>query len=546
MLQMDLIHYFLRFLYLRAIIAVFRRQAQCLFCTRTTRSCRRQALLEQSIIATKLYIPRLRPGLVVRPRLLERLNGGIHAHLTLIAAPAGFGKSTLLGQWIEQFSGDVAWLALDADDNDPIRFWTYLIAALRTRSTGIGTRSLALLETPQPQPLPTILAHLVNDLAQLPHDITLVLDDYHEISAEAIHESLAYLLDHQPPQLHLILATRVDPPLPLPRLRVRGELTELRSAELRFTETEAGAFFSQAMGLSLTSAQVKILESRTEGWIAGLQLAALSVREHPDVERFLAAFTGSHRYVVDYLAEEIFQQQPQTVQEFLLKTSILERLTADLCNAITEGTDSQSILEELEQTNLLLVPLDEQRRWFRYHQLLATFLRNRLLAQEQAALPPLHRRAAAWYQAQGMAAEAIFHLLAVEAWDEAAGLIERAVDDVLLRGETASAQRWLDSLPESIVQARPSLSITRAWLGVLYGEGGERDALIEAAVHSLRSASERDELSEQAYTQAQSHIEALQANQALLRGELERASNWPGKPWTISLRRMACCNRWCR
>ncbi|MBP7960478.1 MAG: AAA family ATPase, partial [Caldilineaceae bacterium] len=219
--------------------------------------------MEQSVIATKLYIPKLRPGLVMRPRLLERLNGGIHARLTLIAAPAGFGKSTLLSQWIEQFGGPVAWLALDPDDNDPIRFWTYAITALRTRLPEIGTQALGLLKTPQPTPLSTILAHLVNDLAQLPGEIVLVLDDYHEISAEPIHESLGYLLDHLPPQFHLILATRMDPPLPLPRLRVRGELTELRAADLRFSESEAGAFFSQAMGLSLTPAQVKTLESRT-------------------------------------------------------------------------------------------------------------------------------------------------------------------------------------------------------------------------------------------------------------------------------------------
>src|SRR5207237_1106683 len=332
------------------------------------------------ILATKLYLPRLRPNVVFRPRLLERLNEGVHRKLTLISAPAGFGKTTLVSEWVEGIERPTAWLSLDEGDNDPARFLAYLIAALQTIAATIGEGVLGVLQSPQPPPPEAILTALLNEITTLPDNFVLVLDDYHVIDAKPIDHTLTYLVEHLPPQMHLVIATREDPQLPLARLRARGQLTELRATDLRFTPSEAAEFLNQGMGLNLSAEDVTALEARTEGWIAGLQLAAISLQGHQDVTGFITSFTGSHHFVLDYLVEEVLQQQSESLQTFLLRTSILDRLCGSLCDAVllTPSGSGQANLEYLEHANLFLVPLDNERRWYRYHQLFADLLRQRL------------------------------------------------------------------------------------------------------------------------------------------------------------------------
>jgi LuxR family maltose regulon positive regulatory protein len=330
------------------------------------------------ILATKLYIPPLRPNVVIRPRLLERLNEGLHRKLTLISAPAGFGKTTLVSEWVEGIERPAAWLSLDEGDNDPARFLTYLVAALQTIAATIGEGVSGVLHSPQPPPTEAILTALLNDIATISDHFVLVLDDYHVLDAKPIDHALTFLLEHLPPQMHLVIATREDPQLPLARLRARGQLTELRATDLRFTLSEAAGFLNQGMGLNLSAEDIAALETRTEGWIVGLQLAAISMQGHQDSTSFIKSFTGSHHFVLDYLVEEVLQQQPESIQTFLLRTSILDRLCGSLCDAVllNPSVSGQETLEYIEHANLFLVPLDNERRWYRYHHLFADLLRQ--------------------------------------------------------------------------------------------------------------------------------------------------------------------------
>src|SRR6266704_189711 len=363
------------------------------------------------ILATKLYIPRLRPNVVSRPRLIERLNEGLHRKLTLIAAPAGFGKTTLISAWVAGCDRQVAWLSLDKGESDPTLFLTYLVAALRTIAPDIGVGVLGALQSPQPPPTESILTALLNEITAIPHNFVLVLDDYHVIEAKPVDQALTYLVEHQPPQMHLVIATREDPQLPLARLRARGQLTELRAADLRFTPSEAAGFLNQGMGLNLSAEDITALETRTEGWIAGLQLAALSMQGQQDSASFITSFTGSHHFVLDYLVEEVLGQQPESIQTFLLRTSILDRLCGPLCDAVllTPSGTGRATLEDLERANLFLAPLDNERRWYRYHHLFADLLRQRL-HQSTASSPgdaesqvnALHIRASVWYEDHGL------------------------------------------------------------------------------------------------------------------------------------------------
>ncbi len=316
------------------------------------------------ILATKLYILRLRPNVVSRPRLIERLNEGLHRKLTLIAAPAGFGKTTLISAWVAGCDRQVAWLSLDKGESDPTLFLTYLVAALRTIAPDIGVGVLGALQSPQPPPTESILTALLNEITAIPDNFVLVLDDYHVIEAKPVDQALTYLVEHQPPQMHLVIATREDPQLPLARLRARGQLTELRAADLRFTPSEAAGFLNQGMGLNLSAEDITALETRTEGWIAGLQLAALSMQGQQDSASFITSFTGSHHFVLDYLVEEVLGQQPESIQTFLLRTSILDRLCGPLCDAVllTPSGTGRATLEDLERANLFLAPLDNERR----------------------------------------------------------------------------------------------------------------------------------------------------------------------------------------
>ncbi|HEX9371402.1 MAG TPA: hypothetical protein VF897_10360, partial [Roseiflexaceae bacterium] len=387
------------------------------------------------LLGTKLYMPRARPDLVTRPRLFARLDAGLHAVLTLVCAPAGFGKSTLLAEWLRRTGRPAAWLGLDAGDSDPAVFLRYLVAALQALAPEVGATVLGLLQSPQPPPLEPLLTVLLNDLAALPQDSLLVLDDYHVLAAPPIHQAVSFLIDHLPPTLHLVIATREDPSLPLARLRARRQVAELRADQLRFTADEAAAFLTEVMGLPLSAADAAALEAHTEGWIAGLQLAALAMRDRADYTGFIAAFTGSNRFIVDYLTDEVLSRQPSHIQTFLLQTSILDRLCGPLCVAVLgvggqrsgvgetplipdprpliPDSYSQLILEQLERANLFVTPLDAERRWYRYHHLFGEVLRERLQrGAAAAAVATLHRRASAWYEQQGLLQEAVQHALA--------------------------------------------------------------------------------------------------------------------------------------
>ncbi len=434
------------------------------------------------ILATKLYLPRLRPNVVFRSRLLERLNEGLHHKLTLISAPAGFGKTTLVSEWLAGGARPAAWLSLDEEgENDPARFLAYLVAALQTIAANIGEGVLSALQSSQPPPTEAILTALLNEITTLPDNFVLVLDDYHVIDAKPVDIALTYLVEHLPPQMHLVIATREDPQLPLTRLRARGQLTELRAADLRFTASEAAAFLTQGMGLSLSAADIARLSDRTEGWIAGLQLAALSMQGHQDVAGFIRAFAGDHRYIVDYLVEEVLQRQPEPVRSFLLQTSILDRLSGPLCDAVTGQEGGNERLEALERGNFFVVPLDDKRHWYRYHHLFAEVLSAHLMAEQPDQVPTLHRRASAWYERNGSAVDAIRHALEAFDFARAADLMELAVPAMRRSRQEATLLGWLKALPDDLVHFRPVLSVGYAWALLAIGE-------LEAADARLRDA----------------------------------------------------------
>ena len=412
------------------------------------------------LLETKLHVPRWQRSLVARPRLSERLRRGAESALTLVSAPAGFGKTTLLAEWLAVAAADersVAWLSLDQRDNDPALFWTYLVAALNAGAPAVGAGRLLLLQRPQP-PNEAGLVALLNDLDAISNDVVLVLDDYHVIEARDVQDGMAFLLEHLPPQIHLVIASRTDPALPLARLRGRGELAEIRAADLRFTPGEAAAYLN-GVGLALTAADVAALEGRTEGWIAALQLAALSMQGREDVTAFIDGFAGDDRYIVDFLAEEVLQRQPEHVQHFLLQTSILDRLSGPLCDAVTGQDGGKTKLAELERENLFLVPLDDRRRWYRYHQLFADVLHARLRDEQPDDVPDLHQRASEWYEQNGEPSEAIRHALAAGDFERAADLVELAIPAMLRNRQEAAVLGWLELLPDEVVRVRPVLSV---------------------------------------------------------------------------------------
>ena len=411
------------------------------------------------ILATKLHSPPPQPRVVLRPRLIERLDEGLHRKLTLVCAPAGFGKTTLVGEWAAGCGRPTAWLSLDEGDNDPSRFLAYLVATLQPIVAGIGEGVLGALRSSQPPPTESVLTVLLNEITTVPDDFVLVLDDYHVVDARAVDDALAFLLEHLPPRMHLIVATREDPQLPLPRLRARGQLAELRAADLRFTPSEAAEFFKGAMGLNLSAEDIAVLETRTEGWIAGLQLAALSMRGREDVFGFVRAFAGDNRYVVDYLVEEVLRRQPEHIRSFLLQTSILDRLSGPLCDAVTGQDEGNALLEALERGNFFVVPLDDKRHWYRYHHLFAEVLSAYLMQERPAQIPALHRRASEWYERNGSAAEAIRHALAAEDFERAADLIELAVPATRRSRQEATLLGWLKALPDELFRFRPVLSV---------------------------------------------------------------------------------------
>jgi LuxR family transcriptional regulator, maltose regulon positive regulatory protein len=425
------------------------------------------------ILATKLYIPPPRPKLVLRPRLFERLNEGLHRKLTLISAPAGFGKTTLVSEWVAACERPAAWLSLDDADRDLTRFLSYLVAALQMLVPTIGAGVVEALQSPQPPSTEAIMTGLLNDIIATPDHFLLILDDYHMIEAKPVDDALIFLVEHLPLQMRLVIATREDPQLPLARLRARDQLTELRAADLRFTSAEAAAFLKEVMDLDLSAEDVTALETRTEGWIAGLQLAALSMRGRDDVAAFVRAFAGDNRYIVDYLVEEVLQRQPEPVRHFLLQTAILDRLSAPLCDAVTGQNDGRLLLETLERGNLFVIPLDDKRHWFRYHHLFADVLTAHMLQEQPAEVAILHQRASAWYADNGLPADAIRHALAAEDFARAARLVELAWPAMDGRFQAALWLGWAKALPDEMVRARPVLSVAYAWALL---NGGELEA----------------------------------------------------------------------
>jgi len=429
---------------------------------------RGQPTLSDPLLATRLLVPPTTSSLVCRQRLLDLLDSGARGRLTLLSAPAGFGKTALLADWASRRPG-VAWLTLDSADNDPTRFWSYVVAALQRLSPRVGVDALSLFRAPQPPPVETILATLINDLAALSSDVRLVLDDYHLIAdSSPIHAGVAFLIEHLPPNAHLLIASRADPPLPLARLRTRGAMTEVRLADLRFTTAEAGDLLNGALGLHLSSSDVSALTASTEGWPAGLQLAALSVRSSADASALIARLSGSNRYILDYLADEVLLSQPTEVQRFLLRTSVLDLLTAPLCEAICGGDcgwqgAAQDMLEHLERSNLFIVPIGADRRWYRYHRLFSDVLRERLARTDAGAIPELHLRAARWYADNGMPESAIVHALSSGDMELAADLVSRVARQVLMRSEVATLTGWLSRLPERAIASRPRIGLSQAW-----------------------------------------------------------------------------------
>ena len=446
------------------------------------------------LLATKLHMPRPRPDLVSRPRLAERLDEGLARGLMLVCAPAGYGKTVLLADWARRGPQPVAWLSLDVGDNDPARFWRHGVAALDRSRPGLAERVGPLLGPPAPASYEGLVTALINELAagSDADQALLVLDDYHLIDSEAVHTSLGFLLEHRPPGLHLVLASRSDPPLALARLRGQGQLTELRAADLRFTADEAAALLRQGAAVSdaaLPETAVAALAARTEGWAAGLQLAALSLRGQPDAVGFTAAFTGSHRFVLDFLAEEVLEHQTEQVRAFLLETSVLERLSGPLCDAVTGRPGSQALLEEAERAGLFVVPLDEVRGWWRYHHLFADLLRARLQAEHPGRAVQLHRNAAAWYDDHEMADDTIRHAIAAGEMTRAARLIEQHFDELFyLRGEGVTVERWLSALPGDLVRTRPRLLLAQAFLAFHSGRLETVEPLLDAAEQAYAGA----------------------------------------------------------
>ena len=468
------------------------------------------------ILTTKLYRPRPRPDLITRPHLLDRLMEAAHRPLTLLSAPAGFGKTSLLSAWLSQTDARVAWLALDDGDNDPARFWAYVLAALQTVDPDLGGDLQALLLTPQPPTFDALLTPLLNDLARASQPLTLVLDDYHIIQTPVIHDAITFLVEHLPPNAHLVLAGRTNPPLPLSRLRARGQLAEIRAADLRFGSEEVTAFLRSTVGAPLSDADVAALETRTEGWIAGLQLAALSLRGRGDVTGFVQAFTGSHAYIIDYLVEEVLQRLPPATERFLVETAILERMSGPLCEVVTGQVGAQMVLEQLERDNLFLVPLDTTRQWYRYHHLFADVLRHRLQQLQPASVANLHLRAARWYEQNQWRTEAIHHAFAAQAPAEAARLIEQEAEPALKRGEYLTLQGWLRRLPEAAVTARPRLCLFWAATHVITHDLDVAQKWLACAEESL--AQQADQASDEIRAEAA----AIGAGIALNRGDFPR------------------------
>lgn len=484
------------------------------------------------IISTKLYIPPPRSKIVIRPRLYERLNDGLHHRLTVISASAGFGKTTLVSEWLAGCDRPVAWLSIDEGDNDPASFLTYLFASLQRIATDMGEGVLGLLQSPQQLPIESILTTLLNEIDAIPYPFILVLDDYHVIKTSLIDQAIALLIERMPPQMHLVIITREDPNLPIARLRVRDQLTEIRATELRFTASEAAEFLGQVMGLNLAPEDIDLLESRTEGWIAGLQLAALSLQGHEEPASIIQSFSGSHHFVLDYLVEEVLQQQPAYIQTFVLRTSILDRLCGPLCDAVLSNgvgehfpptSSGQETLEYLDRVNLFIVPMDNERKWYRYHHLFADLLRKRLpqsitsnIGDDEREMAGFHILASKWYEENGLEIEAFHHAAIANDTERAARLMEGGAMPLLFRGVIAPVINWLNSLPNGELDAMPSLWIMYASALLMVGQMTGVEHKLQAAEKALQNTKEDDKTQDLI-----GHIASIRATLAVSKHDTE-------------------------
>ncbi len=474
--------------------------------------------LSTPLLNTKLYIPPVRSNLVPRPRLVERLESGLDRKLTLISAPAGFGKTTLLSEWLHHRKRSAAWISLDSGDNDLVRFLAYFISAFRHVEGTMLEEAKAMIESPQLPSVEVILTPLINSVTESDTRFTLVLDDYHVITNTQVHDAIRFTLDSIPPNMHLVLSSRADPPWPLSRMRARGEMAEIRASDLRFLPEEITKFLNDVMGFDLSREDIQILESRTEGWIAGLQMAALSMQGRKDLSGFIKALSGSHRFIMDYLVEEVIDKQSREIQEFLLKTSILGRMNGALCDFVIGGSDSQEMLAYLEQANLFLIPLDEERCWYRYHHLFSGLLRSYQEQYRPGRAPELHLKASIWYEEQGLIADAVEHAIAAGDLDRVVNLIEGNAITMMDHGQLGTLRAWLDVLPNELVLSRPWLCLARAWIFVYSGQLHMIEPLLLDAERGLANIEDKKEMSH-----IQGHMAAIRAYHSELKGDFDKA-----------------------
>ena len=471
-----------------------------------------------TLLNTKLYIPPIRSDLVARPRLVERLESNMDRKITLVSAPAGFGKTTLLSEWVHDRNRSAAWISLDKGDNDLARFLTYFITAFHNIGNTMREETLQLVESPKLPSIEVLLTPLINSATESSSQFVLILDDYHVITNTEVHEAVRFILDNIPPNMHLVLSSRADPPWPLSRMRARGEMAEIRANDLRFTIEEVTNFLNDVMGFDLSPTDIHLLESRTEGWIAGLQMAALSMQGRSDLSGFIKALSGSHRFIMDYLVEEVIDKQSREIQEFLLKTSILGRMNGPLCDYVTDGSNSQETLAYLEQANLFLIHLDEERCWYRYHHLFSGLLRSYQEQYRPNRAPELHLKASIWYEAQGLLADAVEHALAAGDLDRVLDLVEGNAIAMMDHGQLGTLRGWLDALPDNLVLSRPWLCLSQAWIHVYSGQLDMIENLLLDAEKGLANIED-----EMAITHIKGHMAAIKAYYYELNGDFENA-----------------------